>query len=48
MKHELRSGCPIAASLDILGDWWTLVILRDMLIGGSSRFSEFAVDESIA
>jgi len=48
MKRELRSGCPIAASLDLLGDRWTLVILRDMLIGGSSRFSDFAVDESIA
>jgi DNA-binding HxlR family transcriptional regulator len=48
MKHELRSGCPIAASLDILGDRWTLVVLRDMLIGGSRRFPEFAVDEGIA
>ena len=28
MTHELRSGCPIAASLDILGDRWTLVVLR--------------------
>jgi DNA-binding HxlR family transcriptional regulator len=48
MKHELRSECPIAASLDVIGDRWTLVILRDMLLGGSSRFSEFAVNESIA
>ena len=48
MTTELRSDCPIAASLDILGDRWTLVVLRDMLLGGLSRFSEFAVDESIA
>lgn len=40
MKHDLRSGCPIATTLDIVGDRWTLVILRDM-IGGKSRFSEF-------
>ena len=48
MTHELRSGCPIAASLDILGDRWTLVVLRDLLLGGRTRFSELAVDESIA
>jgi DNA-binding HxlR family transcriptional regulator len=48
MTTDLRSGCPIAASLDILGDRWTLVVLRDLLLGGSTRFSEFAVDESIA
>ena len=48
MTTELRSECPIAASLDILGDRWTLVVLRDMLLGGRSRFSEFAADESIA
>ena len=48
MSSDLRSGCPIAASLDILGDRWTLVVLRDMLLGGSTRFSEFAADESIA
>lgn len=48
MKHELRSGCPIAASLDILGDRWTLLVLRDMLLDGRSRFSELAANESIA
>jgi len=35
-----RSGCPIASTLDIVGDRWTLVILRDMLTG-KSKFSEF-------
>lgn len=35
-----RSGCPIATTLDIVGDRWTLVILRDM-INGKKRFSEF-------
>lgn len=39
-KTKPRSGCPIATSLDILGDRWTLVILRD-LINGKKRFSEF-------
>lgn len=34
-----RSGCPIASSLDLLGDRWTLVILRDLLTG-KSRYAE--------
>ncbi len=45
---ELRSSCPIAASLDVLGDRWTLVVLRDLLIGGKTHFADFAVDEAIA
>lgn len=40
MTRELRSGCPIATTLDIVGDRWTLVILRDLLTG-KKRFSEF-------
>lgn len=35
-----RSPCPIAGTLDILGDTWSLVILRDC-INGKARFSEF-------
>lgn len=35
-----RSGCPIAATLDVVGDRWSLVIIRDM-INGKSRFGEF-------
>ncbi len=48
MTQELRSACPIAASLDILGDRWTLLILRDMLFDDRVRFSEMAANESIA
>lgn len=40
MTAEYRSGCPIATTLDLVGDRWTLVLLRDML-NGKSRFSEF-------
>lgn len=29
-----RSGCPIATSLDLLGDRWSLVVVRDLLRGG--------------
>ena len=35
-----RSSCPLASVLDIIGDKWTLVIMRDMLVG-KTRFSEF-------
>jgi len=35
-----RSPCPIAASLDILGDKWTLLVIRDLLMG-KTRFAEF-------
>lgn len=48
MKRELRSDCPIAASLDIFGDRWTMLILRDMLLGGKSQFGEFASEEGVA
>lgn len=40
LPHE-RSCCPIACALDILGDKWTLLILRDLFLG-RSYFSEFA------
>ena len=43
-----RSNCPVAASLDLFGDRWTLLVLRDMLIGGLSQFSELGAQEGIA
>jgi DNA-binding HxlR family transcriptional regulator len=36
-----RSPCPVAFSLDILGDRWTLLVIRD-LFSGRTRFKEFA------
>ena len=35
-----RSTCPVACSLDLLGDRWTLLVIRD-LMRGKHRFSEF-------
>lgn len=40
MTQTLRSGCPIALTLDLVGDRWTLVLIRD-LVNGKSRYSEF-------
>lgn len=40
MKRPPRSGCPIANGLEIFGDKWTLVLVRDLLLG-KSRYSDF-------
>lgn len=36
-----RSGCPISFALDILGDKWTLLVLRDLLLNGKRYYREF-------
>ncbi len=38
---EKRSQCPIACTLDLLGDKWTLLVLRDIVIFKKSRFEQF-------
>jgi DNA-binding HxlR family transcriptional regulator len=44
-----RSGCPIAFGLDLFGDGWSLLILRDALFEGKSTFREFVgSDEGMA
>jgi len=40
MNDDFRSNCPVAMTLDIVGDRWTLIVLRDLL-GGKTRFSQF-------
>lgn len=35
-----RSACPIANALDLLGDRWTLLVIRDLLFLGKRRFGE--------
>jgi len=47
MKFE-RSSCPIANVLDLLGDKWTLLVIRDLVLG-KRRYQEFlASPEEIA
>src|SRR5260370_19439928 len=36
-----RSGCPLNASVEILGDRWSLLILRDMMLRGFRTYKEF-------
>ena len=49
MKRGCRSHCPIAFALEIFGDRWTLLVLRDLLLRAKSRYKEFlASEEGIA
>ena len=40
MSRQSRSGCPIASALDLIGDRWTLVVVRDLLTG-KRAYKEF-------
>lgn len=44
-EHASRSDCPIACALDLVGDHWTLVIIRDLLFMGRHEFREFLAGE---
>jgi len=37
---DWRSVCPISSALDVLGDKWSLLIIRDLLIHGPRTYSE--------
>lgn len=39
-SHTQRSGCPINLTLEILGDRWSLLVLRDMMFGNRRHFRE--------
>jgi DNA-binding HxlR family transcriptional regulator len=44
-----RSGCPLNASVEMLGDRWSLLIIRDMLLRGFRTYKQFLEsDEGIA
>lgn len=48
MRRRRRSPCPLACGLDLLGDPWSLLVVRDAF-AGKSHFSEFrASPEKIA
>jgi len=40
-QEGCRSPCPIANSLDILGDRWTLLVVRDLMFRGMSEYGQF-------
>ena len=47
MTHY-RSGCPIASTLDIVGDKWSLLLLRAMVVGATSYSDFLAAPEKIS
>ncbi len=40
-----RSDCPISCSLDVFGDKWSLLIIRDIMLRGKLSYSEFLESE---
>lgn len=41
MPQPRRSSCPVSSTLDLIGDRWTLLVIRDMMFFGKQRFEEF-------
>lgn len=41
MADDIRSCCPVACILDLLGDRWTMLVIRDLFLG-RTRYKEFA------
>jgi DNA-binding HxlR family transcriptional regulator len=41
IHHHKRSTCPISFALEVFGDRWTLLVIRDLVFKGKKRFSEF-------
>lgn len=39
-RDKRRSACPVACTLDVVGDRWSLLIIRDLL-GGKTRYGDF-------
>ena len=49
MRDARRSGCPISLALEVFGDRWTLLIIRDLMFAGKRHFRELLhSDERIA
>ncbi len=41
MKIKQRSDCPISSALDVIGDKWSLLIVRDIMMNGKNTYNEF-------
>lgn len=40
MREDFKSGCPINLTLEVLGDRWSLLIIRDIMFGNRRHFRE--------
>ncbi len=45
LDKKRNTGCPIAFALDVFGDRWSLIIIRDMLLKGYKTYSQFLESE---
>lgn len=45
IEHSQRTGCPIACSLDIIGDHWTLLIVRNLMFLGIHEYKDMLMCE---
>ena len=47
--HCERTDCPVACSVDVIGDRWTLLVIRELLLNNRHEYNEFlAMDEKIS
>lgn len=40
MRRESRSGCPVNLTLEMLGDRWSLIVIRDVMIGNRRHYGD--------
>lgn len=45
MTHPRRSDCPISSALEIFGDKWSLLVIRDLMFKGKVHYGEFLGSE---
>ena len=43
-----RSDCPISFALDLFGDRWTLLVVRDLAFKGKNSFSDFLASDAVS
>lgn len=41
VQNKRRSGCPVSISLEMFGDRWSLLIIRDLMVRGYRTYKEF-------
>ncbi len=41
MQQKIRSHCPVTFAVDVIGDKWSLLILRDMILWGKKFYQDF-------
>ena len=41
MGEDFTQYCPVARALDVIGDRWTILILRDLILDGPRKFIDF-------